>query len=114
MANRDSTSMGSRLRFRFLPPGLIVLGAALVIAWCVLVLPALLAFLLTSTDARLFEAYSRFDQPIREFESVEALDQAFRLGIDEDGNGTTPFLQLWWPAVCPPPRVERMELDQDA
>ncbi len=77
-------------------------------------LAGLLEFLLEKTEVRLFEAYSRFDQPLREFASVDAVEHAFRLGIDEDGTGATPFLQLWWPAVGPPPRIERIALQVGA
>lgn len=71
---------------------------------------ALLEFLVTRTEARLFEAYSRFDEPLRTFDSALAVDAAYPLGVDEHGNGASPFLQLWWPAVCPAPRMERIEL----
>ena len=73
-------------------------------------LAALIEFLLAETGARIFEAYSSFDQPLREFSSVADLERAYALGIDEHGSGSDPFLLLWWPTVCPAPMIERIEL----
>jgi hypothetical protein len=75
---------------------------------------ALLEFLYTETGARVFEAYSEFDQPLREFDSAESIDRAFRLGVDEHGNATEPFLQVWWPEVCRLPQIERITLKPGA
>lgn len=75
---------------------------------------ALLEFLFGETDVRVFEAYSAFDRELREFDSADSIDRAFRLGVDEDGTRSTPFLQLWWPEVCPPPRIERITLKPGA
>ena len=77
-------------------------------------LVALLEFLVADTGAHVFEAYSDFDRELREFASAEAVGRAFRLGVDAHGNGSAPFLQLWWPAVCPPPRIERISLTPGA
>jgi hypothetical protein len=75
---------------------------------------SLLEFVFTETGARVFESYSDFDRDLREFESADAVDRAFRLGLDEHGTGSEPFLQLWWPAVCPRPRIERITLKPGA
>jgi hypothetical protein len=75
---------------------------------------ALLEFLVADTGARVFEASSAFDRELREFGSADTIDGAFRLGVDEDGTRSTPFLQLWWPEVCPPPRIERITLTPGA
>jgi hypothetical protein len=75
---------------------------------------ALLEFLYVETGARVFEAYSEFDQPLREFDSVAPVDRAFRLGVDEHGTATAPFLQVWWPEVCRLPSIERITLKPGA
>jgi hypothetical protein len=75
---------------------------------------SLLEFVFAETGARVFEAYSAFDRELREFESPDAIDRAFRLGIDEHGSGSEPFLQLWWSGVCPQPRIERITLKPGA
>ena len=74
----------------------------------------LLGFLFADTGARVFEAYSAFDRELREFDSPDAIDHAFRLGVDEYGAGSEPFLQLWWSEVCPPPQIERITLKPGA
>jgi hypothetical protein len=75
---------------------------------------ALIEFLYADTAVRVFEAYSDFDRPLREFDSPESIDRAFRLGVDEHGTGSEPFLQLWWPGVCPLPPIERIALKPGA
>jgi hypothetical protein len=75
---------------------------------------SVLEFLVAETGARAFEAYSAFDRELRDFDSVEAIDRTFRLGVDEHGTGSEPFLQLWWPEVCPAPRIERITLKPGA
>jgi hypothetical protein len=75
---------------------------------------SVLELLVAETGARVFEAYSAFDRELREFDSVDAIDRAFRLGVDEHGTGSEPFLQLWWADVCPRPRIERITLKPGA
>ncbi|MBS0203810.1 MAG: hypothetical protein JSS49_12975 [Planctomycetes bacterium] len=48
---------------------------------------AVLEFLFSSTDVRVFEAYSEFGADLREFHSTDELAQAFPLGTDAHGNG---------------------------
>jgi hypothetical protein len=75
---------------------------------------SLLEFVFAETGARVFEAYSAFDRELREFDSPEAIDRAFRLGVDEHGTRSEPFLQLWWSEVCPLPLIERITLKPGA
>jgi hypothetical protein len=60
---------------------------------------ALLQFLFSATDARVFESYSEFEQELREFRSVAEVAAAFPVGEDKHGNGSTILLQLWSPSV---------------
>jgi hypothetical protein len=60
---------------------------------------AVLDFLFSSTDVRVFESYSEFDAELREFHSIEEMAVAFPLGTDQHGNGHAVLLQLWSPSV---------------
>jgi hypothetical protein len=60
---------------------------------------AVLDFLFSATDVRVFESYSEFDAELREFRSTDELAAAFPLGTDPDGNGNAVLLQLWSPSV---------------
>jgi len=77
-------------------------------------LRALLDFLYQQTDVRVFESYSVPEAELQEFTSVEALCEAFRIGLDEHGNGHAALLQLWSPSVMKQPRIERFALDPEA
>ena len=72
---------------------------------------AVLAFLFGETDARVFESYSEFGAPLREFKSVEEVAGAFTLGTDAHGNGHAVLLQLWSPSVMSSLDIERVNLD---
>lgn len=72
---------------------------------------AIMDFLFTSTDVRIFELYSELGQEIREFRSFDELDAAFRIGIDQFGNGMAIHLQLWSPSVENGPSIERVNLN---
>jgi len=60
---------------------------------------ALVHFLFSSTDVRVFESYSECGQELREFRSLDELASAFPLGEDKHGNGFAILLQLWSPSV---------------
>jgi hypothetical protein len=72
---------------------------------------AVLSFVFDETDFHVFESYSRFGETLRDFTSVDALDDAFTLGKDPHGNGFAITLQLWSPSVCKKPRVTKIKLD---
>ncbi len=72
---------------------------------------AVLDFLFSSTDARVFESYSRPDAELREFLSTDDLAVAFPLGSDPHGNGNAILLQLWSPAVMRELSIRRFKLD---
>jgi hypothetical protein len=55
---------------------------------------AVLDFLFSSTDVRVFESYSEYDADLREFRSTDELAAAFQLGIDPWGNGKVILLQV--------------------
>lgn len=71
---------------------------------------AVLEFLYSSTDVRVFESYSEFGQELREFCSFDELSSAFPVGEDEHGNGTAVLLQLWSPSVMSKLEIERIQL----
>jgi hypothetical protein len=71
---------------------------------------ALVDFLFTSTNVRLFESYSEFGQELREFRSLDELATAFPLGEDRYGNGSGILLQLWSPSVMTKLEIVRFAL----
>jgi hypothetical protein len=71
----------------------------------------LFAFLFGETDFHVFESYSEFGKPIREFASFADLCATFDVGQDKHGNGTAALLQLSSPSVMPKPQIERIDLD---
>jgi hypothetical protein len=64
-------------------------------------------FLFTQTDVEVFESYSVFDRELRQFRSMEELEDAFRIGFDRGGSGRTEIFQLWSPAVMPRPAIHK-------
>ncbi len=72
---------------------------------------AVLDFVFSSTDARVFESYSEFDAELREFRSTDELARAFPLGIDGHGNGSAVLLQLWSPSVMRDLTIRRFALN---
>jgi hypothetical protein len=72
---------------------------------------AVLDFLFSSTDVRVFESYSEFDSELREFSSIEELLATYPLGRDPHGNGRAVLLQLWSPSVMRELTIERFALD---
>ena len=71
---------------------------------------AVLDFLFSSTDLRVFESYSEYDAELREFRSVDELAAAFPLGTDRHGNGGVMLLMLWSPSVMRDLTIERFAL----
>ena len=71
---------------------------------------ALVTFLFSATNVRVFESYSEYGRELREFRSVDELADAFRLGTDERGNGTAVLLQLWSPSVMKDLVITRIAL----
>jgi hypothetical protein len=74
---------------------------------------ALVEFLFSSTDVRVFESYSEFGQELREFRSVAELGAAFPIGEDMHGNGHAILLQLWSPSVMKDLEITRIALQPD-
>jgi hypothetical protein len=72
---------------------------------------AVLDFLFSSTDVRVFESYSEYDAELREFRSTDELAAAFALGTDPHGNGKAVLLQLWSPFVMRDLTIRRFALD---
>ncbi len=72
---------------------------------------AVLDFLFSSTDVRVFESYSEYGAELREFCSTDELAAAFPLGIDPYGNGKVILLQLWSPSVMQDLTIRRFALD---
>jgi len=72
---------------------------------------AVLDFLFSSTDVRVFESYSEFDAQLREFRTTEEVAITFPLGADPHGNGHAVLLQLWSPSVMHELSIERFALD---
>lgn len=71
---------------------------------------AIIEFLLSSTDVRIFESYSEPDHEIREFKSLDDLAAAFEIGSDKYGNGLAVLLQLWSPSVMQSLEITRFDL----
>ena len=71
---------------------------------------AVVDFLFTSTNVRVFESYSDFGQELREFRSLNELAAAFPLGEDRHGNGFAVLLQLWSPSVMKKLEIARIAL----
>lgn len=69
-----------------------------------------LDFIFSETDLRVFEAYSEFDQEIREFKSTVEVANAFSLGTDRHGNGSGAFLNLLSPSVKKGVTIEKINL----
>jgi hypothetical protein len=72
---------------------------------------AVLDFVFSSTDARVFESYSEYEAKLREFRSTDELAAAFPLGNDPHGNGVAIALQLWSPSVMRDLTIRRFKLD---
>jgi hypothetical protein len=72
---------------------------------------AVLDFLFSSTDVRVFESYSEHDAELRELPSTDDLAAAFPLGSDPHGNGHAILLQLWSPSVMRELSIRRFKLD---
>src|SRR5437868_6857673 len=72
---------------------------------------AVLDFLFSSTDVRVFESYSEYGAELREFRSTDELAAAFPLGKDPHGNGSAVLLQLWSPSVMRDLTITRFALD---
>lgn len=72
---------------------------------------AVLDYLFSSTDVRVFESYSLYDSELREFHSTSEVARAFTLGIDPHGNGHAVLLQLWSPSVMRDLAIRRINLD---
>ena len=75
---------------------------------------AVLDFLFSATDVRVFESYSEYDAELREFRSTGELAAAFPLGSDPHGNGDAVLLQLWSPSVMSKLAIERFALNPAA
>lgn len=75
---------------------------------------ALLDFLFSETDVRIFESYSEFDSELREFHSTEELVKVFPLGKDLHGNGNAVLLQLWSPSVMSRLSIERFSVNPES
>ncbi|MDX1944408.1 MAG: hypothetical protein SFU86_03300 [Pirellulaceae bacterium] len=74
-------------------------------------LRAVLDFLFSSTDVRVFESYSKYGADLREFCSTDELAVVFPLGSDPHGNGNAVLLQLWSPSVMRDLTIRRFKLD---
>jgi hypothetical protein len=72
---------------------------------------AILDFLFSSTDVRLFESYSEPDAELREFPTTDDLAAAFPVCSDPHGNGHAILLQLWSPSVMRDLSIRRFKLD---
>lgn len=77
-------------------------------------LRAVIDFLFSASDARVFESYSRYGADLREFRSTDELAAAFPLGTDSNGNGSAILLQLWSPSVMADLTVTRIALNPAA
>jgi hypothetical protein len=75
---------------------------------------AVLDFLFSATDVRVFESYSRLDADLREFRSTDELAAAFPLGTDPYGNGNAFLLMLWSPSVMHDLTITRFALNPAA
>ena len=72
---------------------------------------AVLDFLFSSTDVRVFESYSEYGADLREFRSTDELVAIFPVGTDPHGNGHAVLLQLWSPSVMQDLVIRRFSLD---
>jgi hypothetical protein len=72
---------------------------------------AVLDFLFSATDVRVFESYSEYDAELREFRSTDELAADIPLGTDPHGNGDDILLQLWSPSVMRDLTIRRFKLD---
>src|SRR4051812_28535606 len=75
---------------------------------------AVLDFLFSSTDVRVFESYSEYDAKLREFVSTSDLAAALQLGLDAGGTGYAILLQLWSPSVMQDLTITRFALNPKA
>jgi hypothetical protein len=75
---------------------------------------AIVDFILSETDARIFEAHSESDQKIREFKSFQELDRAYRVGTDNHHSVVVFLLQLWSPSVVSKFDLEHTSTDAKA
>src|SRR2546429_7311720 len=75
---------------------------------------AVLDFLCSSTDVRVFESYSAYDADLREFSCTDDLAAAFHLGHDAAGIGDAILLQLWSPSVMQELTITRFALNPRA
>ena len=75
---------------------------------------AVLDFLFSATDVRIFESYSVPEAELREFKSTEELAAAFPLGMDKHGNGHALTLQLFSPSIMEKPSIRRITLNPKA
>jgi hypothetical protein len=71
---------------------------------------AVVTYLFSSTDVRVFESYSEFGRDLREFRSFDALAATFPLGEDKYGNGYAVTLMLWSPSVMKDLTIKRIAL----
>jgi hypothetical protein len=71
----------------------------------------LLRFFYAETDARILEHSSRPDSDLREFRSIEEVDQVFSLGCAPPRSGFNVHLALWSPTVMPKLDVRRIDFD---
>jgi hypothetical protein len=71
---------------------------------------AVLDFLFSETDVRVFESNSEPDSELREFNTTNDIAGAFPLGTDPHGNGSMALLQLWSPSVMRDLHIVRVAL----
>jgi len=72
---------------------------------------AVLDFLFSATDVRVFESFSELDSELREFSSTDDLAAALPLGSDPHGHGSAILLQLWSASVMRDLSIRRFSLD---
>ncbi len=77
-------------------------------------LRAVIDFVFSSTDARVFESYSEYGAELREFRTTDELAAAFPLGTDPYGNGEAFTFQLWSPSVMRKLIIRRFALNPAA
>src|SRR5690242_1047166 len=71
---------------------------------------AVLDFLFSSTDVRVFESYSEYGAVLRQFLSIDDLAAAFPIGTDPYGHGSVALLQLSSPSVMRDLTIRRFAL----
>lgn len=64
-------------------------------------------FLFTQTDVEVFESYSEFNQELRQFRTIEELENAFKIGFDRGGSGGSEIFELWSSTVMPRPPIHK-------